>query len=252
MSAPTASATTRWIFAGQLGPLFDDGGPMMIVEARSVFGRRPMHRAKAHLLLSALRHRAADLGDRVEYHQVDRYSDVVDGRTDLEVIDPTSWSARRFVRRRPISILPSRGFVTSEEDFRSWADSRTGRRLLLEDFYRGVRERTGILMRGDQPEGGRWNLDHENRNPPPKNAARLGLPDPWWPAEDEIDEGVRADLDRWQDAGIVQLVGDDGPRRFAVTHDEAERSLADFVEVRLGDFGSFEDAMLGGDWTMAH
>ena len=50
---------TRWIFAGQLGPLFDDGGPMMIIEAKSVFGRRPMHRAKAHLYLSAMRHRAA-------------------------------------------------------------------------------------------------------------------------------------------------------------------------------------------------
>ncbi len=251
-SAPTSSAPTRWIFAGQLGPLFDDGGPMMIVEARSVFGRRPMHRAKAHLLLSALRHRAAELGDRVEYHRVDRYSEVVDGRDDLEVIDPTSWSARRFVRRRPIAILPSRGFVTSEEDFRTWADSRTGKRLLLEDFYRGVRERTGILMRGDQPEGARWNLDHDNRNPPPRNAARLGLPEPWWPTEDEIDEGVRADLDRWQADGLVQLVGDDGPRRFAVTHEEAERALADFVEVRLGDFGPFEDAMLSGDWTMAH
>ncbi|TAJ46941.1 MAG: cryptochrome/photolyase family protein [Herbiconiux sp.] len=225
---------------------------MMIVEARSVFGRRPMHRAKAHLVLSALRHRAAELGDRVEYHQVERYSEVVDGRTDLEVIDPTSWSARRFVRRRPIAILPSRGFVTAEEDFRTWADSRTGKRLLLEDFYRGVRERTGILMRGDQPEGGRWNLDHDNRNPPPKNAARLGLPEPCWPVEDEIDQQVRADLDRWQADGLVQLVGDDGPRRFAVTPAEAERALADFVEARLGDFGPFEDAMLSGDWTMAH
>nr|WP_286131966.1 cryptochrome/photolyase family protein [Clavibacter michiganensis] len=251
----TSSARTRWIFAGQLGPLFDDGGPMMIIEARSVFGRRPMHRAKAHLLLSAMRHRAADLGDRVEYHRVERYSDVLDSRSsrdDLEVIDPTSWAARRFVRERGIHVLPSRGFVTSETDFATWADSRQGKRLLLEDFYRGVRERTGVLMRGDQPEGGKFNFDHDNRNPPPKNAAGLGLPDPWWPVEDEIDDEVRADLDRWQSEGAVQLVGDDGPRRFAATAAEAERALADFVEVRLNDFGPFEDAMLSGDWTMSH
>src|ERR1700710_1063345 len=94
---------TRWIFAGQLGPLFDDGGPMMIIEARSVFGRRPMHRAKAHLLLSAMRHRAAELGERVEFHQVDRYDQIVAGRADLEVIDPTSWGARRFVRKHGIA-----------------------------------------------------------------------------------------------------------------------------------------------------
>ncbi|CAD6009015.1 cryptochrome/photolyase family protein [Agreia sp. COWG] len=245
-------APTRLVFAGQLGPLFDDGGPMMIIEARSVFGRRPMHRAKAHLLLSALRHRAAELGDRVEFHQVDSYDEVVTGRRDLEAIDPTSWAARRFVRRHGMAVLPSRGFVTSETDFAAWAATRTGKRLLLEDFYRTVRERTGVLMRGDQPEGGKFNFDHDNRQPPPRNAAGLGLPDPVWPVEDEIDAQVRDDLDRWQRDGLVQLVGDDGPRRFAATATEAEAVLADFVETRLGEFGPFEDAMLSGDWVMSH
>lgn len=252
-SAPAVPlARRRWLFAGQLGPAFDDGGPLLLVEAREVFGRRPMHRAKAHLLLSALRHRAAKLGDRVEFRQVERYAEVVDGRDDLEAIDPTSWPARRFVRRRGIPVLPSRGFVTSEADFAAWAAGRQGKRLLLEDFYRTVRERTGILMRGDQPQGGRFNFDHDNRNPPPKGAARLGLPEPWWPEEDEIDAEVRADLDRWQREGRVTLVGDDGPRRFAATRAEAEHALADFIESRLNDFGPFEDAMLSGDWTMAH
>ncbi|WP_291050671.1 cryptochrome/photolyase family protein [Herbiconiux sp.] len=249
---PPSPVRTRWVFAGQLGPLFDDGGPMLIVEARSVFGRRPMHRAKAHLILSALRHRAVELGDRAEFRQVEHYADAIRGRDDLEVIDPTSWAARRFVRRHDIAVLPSRGFVTSEADFAAWAAGRAGTRLLMEDFYRTARERTGILMRGDQPEGGRWNYDHDNRQPPPKNAARLGLPDPLWPEEDEIDDQVRADLDRWQREGVVDLVGDDGPRRFAATRDEAVSALTDFVESRLNDFGPFEDAMLGGDWTMAH
>jgi len=245
------SERTRWIFAGQLGPLFDDGGPMMIIEARSVFGRRPMHRAKAHLILSALRHRAAELGDRVEYHQVDKYSEVVDRRDDLEVIDPTSWSARRFVAQRPIHVLPSRGFVTGEAEFREWADARGGKRLLLEDFYRHVRARDDVLMDGAGPTGGSWNFDHENRAAPPKGAATLGL-EPWWPVEDDIDQQVRADLDDWQARGLVTLLGDDGPRRFAATAAEAELAVDDFLQYRLTDFGRYEDAMLSGDWTMSH
>jgi deoxyribodipyrimidine photolyase-related protein len=244
--------TVRWIFAGQLGELFDDGGPVLLIEARSVLRRRPIHRAKAHLILSAIRHRAAELGDRVEFHQVERYSQVVEGRADLEVIDPTSWAARRTVRRLGARILPSRGFVTSEAEFAEWAASRGDGRLLLEDFYRATRERTGLLMEGRSPAGGQWNYDHDNRQPPPKNAASLGLPDPVWPVEDDIDAGVRADLDRWSAAGDITLVGDDGPRRFAATGAEAEAALADFVETRLGDFGPFEDATLTGDWTMAH
>lgn len=245
-------ARTRWIFAGQLGEAFDDGGRMLLIESRSVFFRRRMHRAKAHLILSAIRHRAAEAGPRLEYHRVDRYEEVVADRDDLEVIDPTSYAARRMVRRLGVEVLPSRGFVSTEAEFAAWAGGLGERRLLMEDFYRDARERTGILMEGRSPAGGQWNYDHDNRDPPPKGAATLDLPDPWWPHEDEIDEEVRADLDRWQAEGLAQFVGDDGPRRFAVTPAEAEAALADFVRLRLGDFGPFEDAMLTRDWTMAH
>ncbi|MBG6054683.1 deoxyribodipyrimidine photolyase-related protein [Salinibacterium sp. CAN_S4] len=242
---------TRLTFAGQLGDTFDDGGPMLLVEARSVFGRRRMHRAKAHVILSAIRHRAAELGSRVEFHQADTYAEVVDGRTDLEVVDPTSYEARRFVRSRPIEILPSRGFITTEAEFAEWASGRKGR-LLMEDFYRNARVRSGLLMEGNAPAGGQWNYDHDNRKSPPKGAVTLGLPEPWWPVEDDIDAEVRADLDRWQADGLVDLVGQDEPRRFAVTGAEAQLALDDFVESRLNDFGPFEDATLTGDWTMAH
>ena len=188
----------------------------------------------------------------MEFRQVDTYAEVVDGRTALEVIAPTSYAARSFVAARPIRVLPSRGFVTSEAEFADWVAGRGAKRLLMEDFYRSVRVRTGLLMEGQAPVGGTWNYDHDNRQPPPKNAVSLGLPDPWWPIEDEIDEEVRADLDRWQEAGDIRLIGDDGPRRFAATADEASAVLADFLETRLGDFGPFEDATLTHDWTMAH
>lgn len=240
----------RWIFAGQLGPQFDDGGQLLLIEARSVLRRRPLHRAKAQLILSALRHRARD--ERVEFHQVDDYAEVVRGRDDLEVVDPTSYAARRAVRRFGATVLPSRGFVSSEEEFAVWAAGRGSRRLLLEDFYRATRLRTGILMDGTEPVGGRWNYDHDNRQPPPKGAATLGLPPPWWPVEDEIDAGVREDLDTWQRNGEIRLIGDDTPRRFAVTPEEAEAAFDDFIASRLNDFGPFEDATLTHDWTMAH
>lgn len=242
----------RWIFAGQLGDTFDDGGRMLLIEAKSVLRRAPIHRAKAHLLLSAVRHRAAELGDRVEFRQVETYAEVVDGRTDLEVINPTSYAERKLATQRSIPVLPSRGFVTSETDFQLWADGRGAKRMLMEDFYRSVRVRTGLLMEGQAPVGGTWNYDHSNRQPPPKNAVSLGLPEPWWPAEDEIDAQVRADLDRWVAAGDIRLVGEDAPRKFAATAAEARAVLADFVETRLGDFGPFEDATLTHDWTMAH
>ena len=244
-------AVPRFLFADQLGPHFDDGGPILMVESVGVLGRRPYHRAKAHLILSALRHRARELGDRVEYLRAEHYRDVLAGR-DLEVVNPTSWGSRALVHELGARVLPSRGFVTSEADFAVWAAGRPPSRLIMDQFYRRARTETGLLMRGPDPEGGRFNFDHDNRQPPPKGAVGLGLPDPFHPVEDDIDEQVRADLDRWQAEGRIRLIGEDGPRRFAATRAEALVALADFVETRLSDFGPFEDASLLGDETMAH
>jgi len=242
-------ARQRWVVAGQLGEEFDDGGRMLLVEARSAWRRAPIHRRKAHLYLSAMRHRAAELGDRMEYVRAGTFREALAGR-DLEVIDPTSYRARRLARAVGAEILPSRGFVTSEADFASFADAHP--RAAMEDYYRWVRERTGILMEDARPAGGRWNYDHDNRQSPPKNAHSLGLPDPWWPEEDDIDAEVRRDLDRWERDGDVRFMGEDGPREFAVTPAEARAALRDFIGSRLNDFGPFEDAILEGDWTMAH
>jgi deoxyribodipyrimidine photolyase-related protein len=67
----------RWLMADQLGPDFDDGGELLIIEAKAVLARRPYHWAKAHLILSALRHRAAELDTRVTYVTTDHYRDVL-------------------------------------------------------------------------------------------------------------------------------------------------------------------------------
>lgn len=55
--------TTRWLFGDHLGPHFLDSAdqPVLMIEARGVFARRRFHRSKAHLVLSAMRHRAQPL-----------------------------------------------------------------------------------------------------------------------------------------------------------------------------------------------
>jgi deoxyribodipyrimidine photolyase-related protein len=251
--------TRRWLFGDQLGPHFlgpeespgDDGRErVMMVESRQAFRRRRYHRAKAHLVLSAMRHRAAELGSRCDYVRAETYAEALADRPEpLSVVDPTSYAARRLVRRRGVQILPSRGFVTSETDFATWAEGR--KHLRLEDFYRDARRRTGILMDGADPVGGRWNFDEENRKPPPRGATSLGLPTPAWPVEDDIDAEVREDLRRWEREGVA-FIGDEGPRLFAVTRGEALVVLEDFIEHRLVPFGPYEDAALTGDWAMAH
>ena len=233
----------RWLFADQLGDHFLDDwdGEVVLIESRSVLRRRRFHRAKAALVLSGLRHRAAELGERVVFVQADTYGEALAQVGPVHVVHPTSRAALAFVQGRGLEVLPARGFETTSAEFADW----TGGRPLLERFYRGARRRTGVLMDGVEPAGGRWNFDAENREPPPRGGA-LGVVEPWWPVEDAIDAQVRVDL-----AGVPTL-GQDGPRRFAVTRVEAQTALAHFLAARLPTFGRWEDAMLAGEAWMSH
>ncbi|MEV7968145.1 cryptochrome/photolyase family protein [Sphaerisporangium sp. NPDC088356] len=245
----------RWLFADQLGDHFLDSAeqPVLLVEARSVLRRRRFHRQKAHLVLSALRHRAAELGERATFLRTGTYGEALDRvGGPLTVCHPTSYAADAFVRRRDeVTVLPARGFTSTAGEFKAWADGRgDGRRLLMEDFYRDARRRLDVLMEGDGPAGGRWNFDADNRLPPPSDGMKvLG---PWRAEEDEIDEEVRHDLDRWEREGEVAFVGRDGPRTFPATRAEALRALRHFVAHRLPVFGPYQDAILSADPVMAH
>ena len=248
-----SGSAVRWLFGDQLGPHFLDSPDqqVLLIESRAVFARRRFHRQKAHLVLSAMRHRAAELGDRCEYRKANTYNEVVRGR-ELTVCHPTSDAALRLVSSlADVEMLPARGFATSMTEFADRAGSRGARRLLMEDHYRRARRRLDVLMDGDEPAGGRWNYDADNRKPPPKKTG-LGVPEPWWPVEDDIDDEVRRDLDQWERDGDISFIGVDAPRRFPATTGEALASFQHFVDHRLEAFGPYEDAMLSDDPWMAH
>jgi len=252
----TDGDTPLWLFADQLGPRVHGGEhshrPILLIEADSALRRRRSHRQKLHLILSGMRHAAAELGDRATLIRAGTYTEALRayGRPVL-VHEPTSAAAEAFVHRLRrdglvADILPAATFALSRSDFRQWAGTRT--RFRMEDFYREQRRRFGVLMDGGDPVGGRWNFDADNREPPPKGRTALDVAPPYRPDEDDIDAQVRRDLD----AMGLDTVGVDGPRLFAVTPAEADEALRQFVADRLPTFGRYEDAMLSGDWAMAH
>ncbi|GAA0618709.1 cryptochrome/photolyase family protein [Kutzneria viridogrisea] len=241
------------LFGDQLGPHFHEGyDQVVLVESSAALRRRPYHRQKLHLVLSGIRHLARELGDRAVLLRANTYREALRefGRPVL-VHEPGSHAAERLVAALRAEglvdrVLPTPAFALSRAEFASWAGART--KFLMEDFYREQRRRFGVLLDGDEPVGGRWNYDADNREPPPRGSARLGVPPPWWPEEDEVDAEVRADLD----ALAAPTTGVDGPRRFAITRGEALAALRQFVDHRLAHFGPHEDAVLGKDWAMAH
>ena len=72
-------------------------------------------------------------------------------------------------------------FLWTTEEFSRWAGSK--KQLRMEFFYREGRKRFNVLMDGDQPQGGQWNFDQDNRKPPKKG---LEGPAPLWFEPDAI------------------------------------------------------------------
>ena len=250
---------TALILGDQLmrdNPALAGADRVVMVESLGRLGRRRLHRRRAHLVLTGMRSLVADLRDagaEVEHRREAEsipavVRELVAAGERVVCAQPNDPSGRAKLAEAGVELLDSNQFMVGSEAFAEWAASRTS--LLMEDFYRDQRRRHEVLLdEHGGPEGGRWNFDKDNRQPP---KAGLTAPTPYAPPETEIDEEVRRDLDRWAAAGTVDLWGDDGPRQFAVTPHEAELALGSFIDERLRWFGPWQDAMVDGERTLYH
>ncbi|UWQ62138.1 cryptochrome/photolyase family protein [Leisingera caerulea] len=143
----------------------------------------------------------------------------------------------------PLDMLQDSRFLCSHERFDEWAEGR--KQLRMEYFYREMRRETGLLMDGDEPEGGQWNFDHENRKPAEDG---LTLPEPPQTSPDEITEEV-LDLVESQ---FGDHFGTLRPFWFAVTREGALAALERFAKEALPNFGDYQDAMLEGERFLYH
>jgi deoxyribodipyrimidine photolyase-related protein len=110
-----------------------------------------------------------------------------------------------------------------------------------------MRRETGVLMDGNQPEGGKWNYDPENRQSFGRTGPR-GVPAPRRFPPDRITREVLALVnDRFSDhpGGVDEF---DWP----VTPQDAGRALDDFIRNRLPEFGAYQDAMWSGEPYLYH
>jgi deoxyribodipyrimidine photolyase-related protein len=223
------------------------------------------HQRKIAFLFAAMRHFAAELeaeGIRVDYIHLDGKQRATSFGQALGealkrhkaarvvVTEPGEWRVLEMMRGWeaefgvPVELRPDDRFLCGWEEFSELAGD--GPTLLMETFYRRMRERTGFLMTKDgKPEGGRWNYDAENRKPLPK---RIEVPPR--PAF-EPDEATREVLDlvaRRFGNHFGSLEDFDYP----VTRHAAVRYLRWFVTTALPDFGTYEDAMRQGEPLLFH
>ena len=176
--------------------------------------------------------------------------------TQIVCTQPGEWRVLTILERVrdatgiPLTILPDEHFLTTVEEFATWAKDRTA--LTMEFFYREQRRKTGYLMEGNgkgaQPVGGVWNFDKENRLPFGKQGPS---PKPRKPLGFKADETTRAVISALKKV-LPALPGATESFGWPVTREQALAALDDFITHRLTNFGAYEDAMWTNEPTLYH
>ena len=224
----------------------------------------PHHPQKIILILSAMRHFARALearGVAVDYIRLDDTANTQSFAREVAravarhrpkriiATHPGEWRVLQDMEAwektlgLPVEIRPDHRFICDLPRFRTWAKGR--KQYRMEFFYRDMRRETGLLMEGDEPAGGAWNYDAENRA-----ALPAGVTPPAAPrfAPDEITRDVMA-LVRTR---FGTHFGAAENFAWPVTARDAEAALQAFIRDRLPRFGDYQDAMAADQPFLFH
>jgi deoxyribodipyrimidine photolyase-related protein len=142
------------------------------------------------------------------------------------------------------NVVSSEHFLTTRLEVAGLFGNR--KKWLMETFYRQMRVRWNILMaEKNQPVGGQWNFDAENRKPYKGNP-----PEP-------ADHRASQDLSGlWQEilGANIKTFGNPSDKdfRWPTSRDQAIKDLTHFLKYRLPYFGDFQDALTLKSWRLFH
>ncbi len=242
----------------------DKDAPVLMAELADEASYVRHHQQKIALIFSAMRHFAEHLraqGRTVFYlpygaeKQINGFAEAIahmvkrEGFDRLIVTEPGEWRLMQDMQNWPdklgieVEILPDSRFIADHTEFERWADGK--KQLRMEFFYREMRRKTGLLMDGDEPLGGQWNYDSENRKKLPKGhmpPPRLHFP------PDEITQNVLHVVK----THFGNNVGTLDKFAWPVTAAQAQEQLAHWLDFCLPQFGDYQDAMKSGEAFLYH
>lgn len=225
----------------------------------------PHHPKKIAFLFSAMRHFADELREKsfnVRYIKLDDPDNTGSFDTEVQralkdtgcsqviVTEPGEWRVlEKFdawpkTLRVPVYVRDDDRFLCSRHEFRRWAGQKKNFRM--EYFYRDMRRKHKILLDGDdQPKGGKWNFDAENRKP-----GKTGMVSPSRLSHKK--DPVTLEVLDLVGQRFSSHFGDLEPFHFAVTRQQALKELRHFIDHLLPYFGDFQDAMVAGEAYLYH
>ncbi|MGD8427236.1 MAG: cryptochrome/photolyase family protein [Balneolaceae bacterium] len=230
---------------------------LVFIESEAKHRELPYHKKKLTYVISSMRHFALQCkeeGFSILYHSTENHyreglMELIEVSPDLQVsyMTPSEWDSRGRLQNlredfpHQVSEIPNKFFIAEPDNWKG--NINPGYRM--EYFYREMRRKTGYLMNGDQPLGGEWNYDDQNREPLPEG---LLMPEV---STIEPDEVTREVMDMVETT-FGSHFGTLEDFRYAVTRKQAVDLLEEFIDERLANFGPYEDAMALGQTFLFH
>lgn len=219
------------------------------------------HKKKLVYIFSCMRHFAQKLkndGYKVIYKTLDDANNFGSFKKELTHLHKTYNFKEIFITepgeyrvyndfksltRLPITFCEDDKFFCSTKEFETL--EKLNKTHVMEKFYRKMRVKHKILMDKNNPIGGQWNFDKENRKPPSKN---IKFKERLFRELDAMTKEVITLTEQFFPNNFGEIM----PFPYAVTNKEAEQELAYFIKEFLPNFGTYQDAMLEDEAFLNH
>ncbi|WP_179352453.1 cryptochrome/photolyase family protein [Winogradskyella vidalii] len=166
---------------------------------------------------------------------------IASGIKKLHIIDPTDNWLQKRIKTAGVSIeikwYNNPLFINSKEDLSSFFKA-SKKKFFQTSFYKQQRKKYDILMVADEPEGGKWSYDADNRKKYPKDKTPppIQFPDATdfhTEAKDYVNAHFSDHYGTLTDFAI-----------YPIDFKSSEIWLQQFLEKRFHDFGTYEDAIV--------
>jgi deoxyribodipyrimidine photolyase-related protein len=243
------------VYPHQLFPLtvpsaLAPGRLVYLIEEPLILTHNPIHRAKLIFHRLSMQAYATTLREAgytvryIEYKEANTTDSILtiivsDGVITLHIADTTDYYLEHAIKKACVVHNISRVWYESPAFMLPKAEVTTRyetSRRHMANFYKAIRQSTGILMDGDEPMGGAWSFDSENRKKLPKG---IVLPEDimTYPMTQEYEDACT-----WLSTIKGELYGE--PTWYLpTTTTEAEVWFKTFLTERFANFGPYEDAL---------
>jgi len=245
------------IFPHQLfaeSPLIKNGEEVYLIEEFLFFKQYLFHKQKIAFHRASMKcyqHFLEEKGIKVNYIEsnnklsdISLFHEEIKGKkiTEINTIDPVdNWLEKRIgtiAKNYKLNTFNSPLFINSKEDLSTFfrADKKS---FFQTTFYKQQRKKMDILLvDGDQPKGGKWTYDTDNRKKYPKGKIPPSIHFPettsfWTESVAYTEKHFK------NNPGLLSK-----DPIYPISHKEAENWFVQFLEYRFFDFGIYEDSIV--------